>query len=50
MPIMKVNYPEAALRPAQKVAFAKRLNEVLLTMEGGARTEGGRLGDVPRSP
>lgn len=42
MPIMNVMYAEGALRPSQKAAIAKALNEVLLMMEGGARTRGGR--------
>ncbi len=42
MPIMQVTYPEAALDAAQKVDLAQRLTEVLIAMEGGANTEGGR--------
>jgi phenylpyruvate tautomerase PptA (4-oxalocrotonate tautomerase family) len=42
MPIMQVHYREDALRPDQKAALAQRLNEVLLEMEGGARTRAGK--------
>jgi len=42
MPILQVHYLEGALRPNQKTELARRLNELLLEMEGGARTEGGR--------
>ena len=42
MPIVNVACLEGALRPAQKAAIANCLNEVLLAMEGGARTRGGR--------
>lgn len=42
MPIMNVTYVEGALRPSQKAAIAQALNEVLLVMEGNARTHGGR--------
>lgn len=42
MPIMQVTHPEAALSPSQKRDLAQRLTEVLIAMEGGADTEGGR--------
>ena len=42
MPIMQVHYPEGTLDAAAKADLAGRLTEILLDMEGGARTEGGR--------
>jgi phenylpyruvate tautomerase PptA (4-oxalocrotonate tautomerase family) len=42
MPIMQVHYPEAALDDARKANLAQRLTDVLITMEGGADTRGGR--------
>lgn len=42
MPIMHVTYPEAALSASQKEDLAQRLTDVLIAMEGGANTEGGR--------
>lgn len=42
MPIMNVQYPKAALDAARKSALAQRLTDVLIAMEGGANTEGGR--------
>jgi phenylpyruvate tautomerase PptA (4-oxalocrotonate tautomerase family) len=42
MPIMQVQYPAGALDGPRKSDLAGRLTEVLLDMEGGARTEGGR--------
>lgn len=42
MPIIQVHYREDALHASQKADLARRLNEILLEMEGGARTEGGR--------
>lgn len=42
MPIMQVIYPEATLSRAQKDDLAQRLTEVLIAMEGGANTAGGR--------
>lgn len=42
MPIIQVHYLEGALCPAQKAELAQRLNGLLLDMEGGARTDGGR--------
>lgn len=41
MPIMQVQYPSGALDSKRKASLARKLTEVLLTMEGGARTEGG---------
>jgi phenylpyruvate tautomerase PptA (4-oxalocrotonate tautomerase family) len=41
MPIMQVHYPEGALDGERKSALAHRLTDVLLTMEGGAKTPGG---------
>lgn len=42
MPIMQVHHAEGALDANQKAALAERLTMLLLTMEGGANTEGGR--------
>jgi phenylpyruvate tautomerase PptA (4-oxalocrotonate tautomerase family) len=42
MPIMQVHHADGALDANQKAALAERLTDVLLTMEGGANTEGGR--------
>ncbi len=42
MPIMHVQYPEEALSSAQKADLATRLTNVLIAMEGGANSEGGR--------
>jgi phenylpyruvate tautomerase PptA (4-oxalocrotonate tautomerase family) len=42
MPIINVQYPEAALDAGRKSALAERLTDVLITMEGGANTVGGR--------
>jgi phenylpyruvate tautomerase PptA (4-oxalocrotonate tautomerase family) len=42
MPIMQVQYPEAALDEARKTALARRLTDILIAMEGGADTAGGR--------
>lgn len=42
MPIMQVHYVEDTLGPEQKRSLAESLTEVLLDMEGGARTHGGR--------
>lgn len=41
MPIIQLQYPQGALDRDRKAALAGRLTEVMLTMEGGARTEGG---------
>ena len=41
MPILQVYYPEDALSADRKAALAGQLTEVLLNMEGGARTQGG---------
>jgi phenylpyruvate tautomerase PptA (4-oxalocrotonate tautomerase family) len=42
MPIMQVHYPEDALDQRRKAALAQRLTDVLIAMEGGANTAGGR--------
>jgi phenylpyruvate tautomerase PptA (4-oxalocrotonate tautomerase family) len=42
MPIMQVHYPEGSLDEARKAALAQRLTDVLIAMEGGADTAGGR--------
>lgn len=42
MPIIQVHYPEAALDDAHKGYLARRLTDVLIAMEGGADTRGGR--------
>jgi phenylpyruvate tautomerase PptA (4-oxalocrotonate tautomerase family) len=41
MPVIQVSYPADALDAASKPALAAGLTNVLLTMEGGARTPGG---------
>jgi phenylpyruvate tautomerase PptA (4-oxalocrotonate tautomerase family) len=42
MPIMQVCYPETALDAERKAALARNLTDVLMAMEGGADTKGGR--------
>jgi phenylpyruvate tautomerase PptA (4-oxalocrotonate tautomerase family) len=42
MPVMHIRYPAGALDAAHKATLASRLTDVLLEMEGGARTDGGR--------
>lgn len=42
MPIMDVRYAAGRLDKAQKTALAQRLTDVLIRMEGGANTHGGR--------
>jgi phenylpyruvate tautomerase PptA (4-oxalocrotonate tautomerase family) len=42
MPIMQVYHAEDALDAAAKEKLAQRLTDVLITMEGGANTWGGR--------
>jgi phenylpyruvate tautomerase PptA (4-oxalocrotonate tautomerase family) len=42
MPIINVQYEEGALDAPRKAAIAERLTELLLSMEGGAKTSGGR--------
>src|SRR5262249_4670465 len=42
MPIMNVTCAAGALDPSSKAALAKRLTDVLIRMEGGANTHGGR--------
>ena len=41
MPVIQLYYAKGMLDPASKNEMGKRLTEVLLTMEGGARTPGG---------
>jgi phenylpyruvate tautomerase PptA (4-oxalocrotonate tautomerase family) len=41
VPVMQVSHPVGSLDAAKKTALAARLTNVLLTMEGGARTPGG---------
>jgi|SRR5271168_4351150 len=41
MPIMQVFYQSGSLQAERKTALAQRLTDVLLTMEGGAKTSGG---------
>jgi phenylpyruvate tautomerase PptA (4-oxalocrotonate tautomerase family) len=41
MPVIQVQYPAASLDAGHKAALAARLTDVLLNMEGGARTPGG---------
>ena len=41
MPVLQVSYPAGSLDAVSKPALAERLTNVLLTMEGGARTPGG---------
>jgi phenylpyruvate tautomerase PptA (4-oxalocrotonate tautomerase family) len=42
MPIIRLHYPKGALSTEQKQSLAQRLTDVLITMEGGAGTRGGR--------
>ncbi len=42
MPVMQVHYPNGALDVERKSALAQRLTDVLIKMEGGANTDGGR--------
>lgn len=42
MPIMDVRYPAGGLDQAAKADLATRLTDVMIRMEGGAGTEGGR--------
>lgn len=41
MPVIQLYYAKDVLDPVSKAEMGKRLTEVLLTMEGGARTPGG---------
>ena len=41
MPVLQVYYPEGSLQGERKAALAQRLTDVLLMMEGGAKTRGG---------
>lgn len=55
MPIMKVHYGAGQLDASSKAEVARRLTDVLLRMEGGANTRGGRafawvmFSELPRS-
>ena len=42
MPIIQVQHRRSSLNAGQKASIAARLTELLLQMEGGARTEGGK--------
>ena len=42
MPVLQVYFPAGSLTDGSKAALAHRLTDVLLTMEGGAKTDGGR--------
>src|SRR5208282_3581082 len=42
MPIMKVTYQSGSMSDAQKAALAGRLTDLMIQMEGGADTFGGR--------
>ena len=41
MPVLQLYHPQGALAGERKAALAAKLTDVLLTMEGNARTEGG---------
>jgi phenylpyruvate tautomerase PptA (4-oxalocrotonate tautomerase family) len=41
MPVLQVYYPQGSLQGGRKAALAQRLTDVLLMMEGGAKTPGG---------
>jgi phenylpyruvate tautomerase PptA (4-oxalocrotonate tautomerase family) len=55
MPVLQVYFPSGSLIDERKAALAQRLTDVLLTMEGGAKTDGGRafatvlFTEVPKS-
>jgi len=55
MPVLQVYFPAGSLIDERKAALAQRLTDVLLAMEGGAKTEGGRafatvlFTEVPKS-
>lgn len=42
MPIIRIQHRRSSLNAGQKAAIAARLTDLLLQMEGGARTEGGK--------
>ena len=42
MPIMNISYGAGDLNDASKARLAKQLTEVMIRMEGGADTKGGR--------
>lgn len=41
MPIIQLHHPQGSLDEGRKAALAQGLTDVLLTMEGGAKTPGG---------
>jgi phenylpyruvate tautomerase PptA (4-oxalocrotonate tautomerase family) len=55
MPVLQIYFPAGLLIDERKAALAQRLTDVLLTMEGGAKTDGGRafatvlFTEVPKS-
>jgi phenylpyruvate tautomerase PptA (4-oxalocrotonate tautomerase family) len=55
MPMLQVYFPAGSLIDERKAALAQRLTDVLLAMEGGAKTRGGRafatvlFTEVPKS-
>src|SRR5690348_6576151 len=42
MPVMQVYHIDSALDASRKAQLARRLTDVLIAMEGGADTQGGR--------
>jgi phenylpyruvate tautomerase PptA (4-oxalocrotonate tautomerase family) len=55
MPVLQVHFPAGSLIEERKATLAQRLTDVLLTMEGGAKTRAGRafatvlFTEVPKS-
>ena len=41
MPVLQLYYPQGVLAGEQKAVLAQQFTDVLLAMEGGARTPGG---------